>query len=65
MANIHCLTNVPFEDAANIGLWAQENGHQLKYTHLYNNDPLPEIDDFDVLAIMGGPMNIYEYDKYP
>ena len=62
---IHCLTNVSFEDAANIGQWAADNGHQLQYTHLYNDQDLPQMEEFDVLAIMGGPMNIYEDDKYP
>jgi GMP synthase-like glutamine amidotransferase len=63
--NIHCLTHVPFEDAANIQVWADRHGHTLRYTHLYKNDPLPAMNEFDMLAIMGGPMNVYEYDAYP
>lgn len=62
---IHCLTHVPFEDAANIQTWADSRGHTLHYTHLYNHEPLPAMKDFDFLAIMGGPMNIYEHDAYP
>lgn len=63
--NIHCLAHVPFEDAANIGVWAEYWGHSLKYTHFFKGEPLPELDDFDMLAVMGGLMNIYEHDKYP
>ena len=62
---IHCLTHVSFEDAANIGKWAKLRGHSLSYTHLYRNELPPPIESFDVLAVMGGPMNIYEHDQYP
>ena len=62
---IHYLQHVPFEDAANIGHWAKENGYSITNTKLYENQPLPEIDDIDILAIMGGPMNIYQYRDYP
>ncbi|MBL7215796.1 MAG: type 1 glutamine amidotransferase [Phycisphaerae bacterium] len=62
---IHCLAHVPFEDAANIGRWAQDRGHTLNYTHFFRNEILPDINSFDMLAIMGGLMNIYEHDAYP
>ena len=62
---IHCLAHVPFEDAANIGRWAHNHGHSLNYTRFFQNDPLPSIDRFDMLAVMGGPMNVSEHDIYP
>ena len=62
---IHCLTHVPFEDAANIGTWAEQRGHTLTYTHLYQHDLLPAIESFDMLSIMGGSMNIYDHNTYP
>lgn len=62
---IHCLAHVPFEDAANIGAWAQQRGYPLSYTRFFQDNPLPSLDSFDMLAIMGGLMNIYEHDKYP
>ena len=62
---IHCLTHVSFEDAANIGEWAELRGHSLSYTHLYLDEPLPPLESFDMLAVMGGPMNIYEHGQYP
>lgn len=65
MMKIQCLTHVPFEDAARIGDWAVDRGHGLTYTRLYRDDPLPDLDAFDMLAVMGGPMNIYESDAYP
>ncbi len=62
---IHCLTHVPFEDAANIGDWAKSRGHSLTYTHLYQGQSLPPLESLDMLAIMGGSMNVYEQDWYP
>ena len=62
---IHCLAQVPFEDAANIDRWAGDRGHSLSYTHFFRNESLPQIGSFDMLAIMGGSMNIYEHKAYP
>jgi len=31
---------------------------------MHQNDPLPAMDSFHWLVVMGGPMNIYEDDKY-
>lgn len=62
---LHYLQHVSFEDAAAIADWAVGHGHHLSSTHLYNEQMLPSQDDFDWLIIMGGPMNIYQHDKYP
>jgi GMP synthase-like glutamine amidotransferase len=56
---------VSFEDAANIGRWAKLRGHSLAYTHFFKDESLPPLEWFDMLAIMGGPMNVYEHDEYP
>jgi GMP synthase-like glutamine amidotransferase len=62
---IHYLQHVPFEDLANIESWARSRGHALTRTLLFQDESLPKMEDFDWLIIMGGPMNIYEHDKYP
>ena len=62
---IHYLQHVPFEDLANIESWARSRGHDLSRTMLFSDEKLPEMDHFDWLIIMGGPMNIYEDEKYP
>lgn len=62
---IHCLAHVPFEDAANIGRWAKLRVHSLAYTHFFKDESLPPLEWLDMLAIMGGPMNVYEHDRYP
>lgn len=62
---VHYLQQVPFENAANIGKWAHEHGHSLTNTEIFKGEPFPDIDDIDMLAIMGGLMNIYQYRDYP
>lgn len=62
---IHYLQHVPFEDLAYIELWSKQKGCMVTKTSF--NDPylFPELSEFDLLVILGGPMNIYEYEKYP
>ena len=62
---IHYLQHVPFEGLGNIENWALSKGHQISDTQLYNNVPLPEPEEFDWLIAIGGPMNIYEEDRFP
>ncbi len=62
---IHYLQHVPFEDLARIEGWANDRGHEISRTLLFSGGDLPGTDEFDWLIIMGGPMNIYEHDKYP
>jgi GMP synthase-like glutamine amidotransferase len=59
--NIHCLMHVPFEGPGIIELWAQEKKHPMGYTRFYENDPLPEPSQVDMLVIMGGPMNVFDF----
>ena len=61
---LHYLQHVPFEDLARIEDWARDRGHQISRTLLFDGQELPGMDEFDWLVIMGGPMNIYEEDKY-
>lgn len=62
---LHYLQHVLFEDSANIEVWARDRGYRISRTLLFNDEKLPQIRSFDWLVIMGGPMNIYEEDKYP
>jgi len=62
---LHSLEHEPFEGLANIEVWAKNRGHSISRTLLFNNEELPDINDFDWLVIMGGSMNIYEEEKYP
>ena len=59
------LQHAAFEGPGEIGLWATERSHSLAIRHLYRGDALPELDDFDLLLVMGGEMNIYQYRDWP
>ena len=50
---------------ATIENWGMDRGHEISRTQLFEGGRLPETDEFDWLVIMGGPMNIYEHDRYP
>jgi GMP synthase-like glutamine amidotransferase len=61
---IHAILHVDFEGLGNIHDLVKEKNFPITYTRQYLDDPLPSLDSFDVLIVMGGPMNIYEEDKY-
>lgn len=62
---IHCLMHVPFEGPAQIADWAESRGHPIAFSHLFAGDALPELDAFDRLVVMGGPMGVGDEDRYP
>jgi len=62
---IHWFQHVPFEGLGTIEIWANRHGHPLSVTRFHRQDPLPQMDTIDWLIVMGGPMNIYEEDRYP
>jgi GMP synthase-like glutamine amidotransferase len=62
---LHYLQHVPFEDPANILVWAEKHGLSVSRTRLFLEETLPPPEAFDWLLVMGGPMNIYEEAIYP
>jgi GMP synthase-like glutamine amidotransferase len=62
---ILCLKHIAFEGPGAFALWAQSRGHELEVFAVYQNAPLPSMETFDALLVMGGPMNIYEDAIYP
>lgn len=62
---IHYLQHVPFEGLGYIQSWANEKGCDLSVTKLYDGHNFPALQSFDMLVVMGGPMGVYEEDKYP
>ncbi len=63
--NIQVLQHVPFEGPGAIGKWMQDHGHTLITTKLFADEPLPTLNTFDGLIIMGGPMGVNDADQYP
>ena len=62
---ILCLKHIAFEGPGTIALWAQQCGYELRIESVDQNKPLPALATFDVLLIMGGPMNVYQDAQYP
>lgn len=61
---LHVLQHVPFEGPGCIADWAKEKDHTITVTRLYAGDALPGYADFDWLIVMGGPMGVYDEDRY-
>ncbi|BCG58810.1 type 1 glutamine amidotransferase [Paenibacillus sp. URB8-2] len=62
---LHYLQHIELEHPGSILEWATANGHTVTHTKFFNGEPLPALENFDWLVIMGGPMNIYEEESYP
>jgi GMP synthase-like glutamine amidotransferase len=60
----HCLMNIPFEGPGYIIDWMDLRGYDMQVWRLYENPSLPKVEDVDMLVVMGGPMNVYEEEKY-
>jgi GMP synthase-like glutamine amidotransferase len=63
--NIHYIQHVAFEGVGSIECWVRQNSHTLTATRPYLGEGFPPIEAIDLLLVMGGPMNIYEENKYP
>ncbi|WP_321469970.1 type 1 glutamine amidotransferase [uncultured Paludibaculum sp.] len=62
---IHSLQHVAFESPGLIGEWAAERGYPIAGTRLDLGEPLPSLDDFDLLLVMGGPMSVNDEAEHP
>ncbi len=60
-----CLQHVPFEGPAAIGEWAEDRGFEVSVFKVWEKRPFPVLRDVDLLAVMGGPMNVDEEPLYP
>jgi len=61
---LHFIQHVPFEGLGYIAEWAQMQGISCTGTKQYNGDPLPLLDAFDILVVMGGPMGVNDTDTF-
>ncbi len=43
----------------------QEDGHTWVAVELDKGEPLPELNGFDALWVMGGPMDVWQEDRHP
>ena len=61
---IHTIEHVQFEGPGAIVRYAEARGHALTRTRLFLREPLPAIEDVDLLVIMGGPMSVHDEDRF-
>ncbi len=62
---IHFFQHVPYEGTGCIDSWIKRRGYTLSITKFFENYSLPDISHIDWLIIMGGPMGIYDEDRFP
>ena len=58
---MHCETEGP----GSLGDWLRSQGVELAYARIYAGEPLPPSAGLDAVISLGGPMNVYEEDRYP
>lgn len=62
---VHWLQHAAHETLGCIEPWLQRQRWPVSRTRLFAGEALPRVKAFDWLLVLGGPMNIYEYRKYP
>jgi len=63
---IHCLQHVLHEGPGTLTEWAALHGYHISFTRLFETDPQwPDENEFDLLLVMGGFMNVDEVQKFP
>lgn len=59
------LQHVPFEGPGSITEWMHAHDVTFQAVRPWAGDPLPSLETFDLLVIMGGPMNVDDDHLYP
>jgi GMP synthase (glutamine-hydrolysing) len=62
---IHYFQHVPFEGLGSIEQSIRHRRHHLTVTRLYQSDPMPDMEESDLLVVMGGPMGVHDEDRFP
>ncbi len=62
---IHIIQHLEHENAGFILDWANERHHHLSFSFLFEpNIAFPDVDDFDMLVILGGTMSVHDEKKF-
>ncbi len=62
---IRALQHVPSEGPGRIAAWAKARGHSLEITRLDLGEPVPSVEGFDLLLVLGGPMSANDEAIHP
>lgn len=63
--NILMLKHIAIEGGGTIEEYLLSKGDKIDRRELQDGDSIPTKLDYDAIIILGGPMNVYEEDKYP
>ncbi len=63
--NVHWFCHAPFEDLGCIAPWLAARHANVTCTRLHEGGVPPPPEQYDWLIVMGGPMNVYEFQRYP
>ncbi|MFF2092761.1 type 1 glutamine amidotransferase [Paenibacillus sp. NPDC058174] len=63
--NIIALKHFSFDDESAIAFWASKQGFTLRVLDPSEGKELPSAASYDMLVILGGPMSVYQEEKYP
>jgi GMP synthase-like glutamine amidotransferase len=65
MRQARFFQHVPFEGPGSIGPWLEARGWSIRTTRLFDEPILPELDDVDLLVVLGGPMSVNDEPTLP
>ena len=63
--NVLMLKHIAIEGGGTIEEYLLSKGDKIDRRELQDGDSIPSKLDYDAIIILGGPMNVYEEDKYP
>lgn len=61
----HTLQHVPFEGLGSIAPWLAAAGYDITATRFFESAELPDVDEIDLLVVMGGPMSVNDEERFP
>ena len=59
------INHVPEVNLGSYEAFLQSDGHDFEIFNFSSEENPPSLDKFDALWVMGGPMNVWEEDRYP
>ena len=63
--NVLIVKHVGVEGPGSIGTHLQQQGIPYRILNLEANGPFPKLDNLTHVILLGGPMNVYEEERYP
>lgn len=64
-ARAHWFQHVPFEGLGSIEPWLRAAGYEITKTPFFDTPRLPDLNDVDLLVVMGGPMSVNDETAFP